>query len=95
MLNWLSDLRSRIGSQARSRLASGSAFERIGLLAGLGFLAVLLADISLSGLLGELPEWSAGYFARLSIASVLGGAFVHYAEKDGLFSLNFSPVQTE
>lgn len=95
MLDLLSDLRSWVGSQVSPWLGSGTMLERIGLLAGLGFLTVLLADVLLKALLGEMPEWSAGYFARLIVASVLGGTLVHYAEKDGLFSFDFSHGKTD
>lgn len=91
MLGWLSNLFSWVSSQARSCLAPGSAPGRIGLYAGIGFLAVLLVDV-FTWPLGELPERPAKYFLKLGAASVLAGTFVHYAEKDGLFSLDFSSL---
>ena len=91
MLDSLLNLRSRF----RSRLASGSALERIGLLAGAFFPLYLVAGIVMGALppqwIGTLPaEWSAGTVLRAGITSVLWGAGMHYFEKRGHFS--FGPA---
>jgi len=84
MLNSLFNLRSRL----RARLVSGSALERIGLLAGMFFPLYLLAGMLMGALppqwLGTLPTaWSVGTFIEAGIASVLWGVAMHVGEKRG------------
>jgi len=91
MSDSLLDLRSRF----RSRLASGSALERIGLLAGVFFPLYLIAKIVLGAFppewLGALPtEWSTGTFVNSTITSVLWGVATHYLEERGHFSFESS-----
>ncbi|MCS4198232.1 hypothetical protein [Salinibacter ruber] len=84
MLNSLLNLRSRLHAQ----LVSGSALERIGLLAGMFFPLYLLVGVLMGALppqwLGTLPTaWSAGTFIEAGIASVLWGLAMHLGEKRG------------
>ena len=78
-------------SWMRSRLVSGSALERVGLLTATMFPLNLLAQVLLGMLhpqgMGALPaEWSAGTLFGAGITSVLFGAIMHYAEQRGDFS---------
>jgi hypothetical protein len=89
ILSLLSDLRSRF----RRRLVSGSALERIGLLAG-QFFPLYVGTIALMGSLppqwlGTVPaEWSVGTFIEASIVTVVSSVTTHYLERRGDFSFD-------
>ena len=91
MLDSLFNLRSRF----RTRLVSGSALERIGLLAGMFFPLYLLVGVLMGSLppqeWGTLPtEWSVGTFIEAGMMSVLWAVAMHVFEKRGHFS--FGPT---
>ncbi|MCS3675562.1 hypothetical protein GGP66_003009 [Salinibacter ruber] len=86
MLNSLFDLRS----QLRAQLVSGSALERIGLLAGTFFPLYLLAGVLMGALppqwLGTLPAaWSAGPSSKPGSRRSRGGWRCTLARRGGTF----------
>lgn len=79
MIEFLLDVRNGF----RSRLASGSALERIGLLAGAFLLGLLFFDLL-------FPPVDVGLTQGAATATLWGVA-MHYVEKAGWFSLRFGP----
>ena len=80
------DLPSRI----RATLRSGSAPQRIAILAGLFLLVAPPVRMALGALTGTPVEWSLQALAGLGIRAILIGTATHYMEKAGWFSFEAS-----
>jgi hypothetical protein len=77
-------------SQIRTALRSGSAPQRITILAGLFLLVAPPVRMALGYLTGTPVAWSLQALAGLGIRAILIGTATHYMERAGWFSFGAS-----